>query len=260
MARDLFFNPAPKDERDLYLDLIKRCLLNWIYSDDERALISNSPLSPGDRLLGKAWPGFAHTMIGLRRLENIQQCVETILKDGIPGDLMEAGVWRGGATILMRAILQVHKISDRRVWVADSFEGMPPPDSQKYPHDEGLFLNQFPQLAVSLEQVKANFTKYGLLDEQVMFLKGWFKETLPTAPIEQLALLRVDGDLYESTMTTLTYLYPKLASGGFVIVDDFGDIAACREAVNDYREAQGIADPIVPVDWTGICWRRSSSS
>jgi O-methyltransferase len=91
----------------------------------------------------------------------------------------------------------------------------------------------------------------------VRFLKGWFRDTLPTAPVQRLALLRLDGDLYESTTDALTHLYPEVSPGGFVVVDDYGDIAACRQAVTDYRKAHGIEEPIVPIDWSGAYWRRS---
>ena len=90
-------------------------------------------------------------------------------------------------------------------------------------------------IAVSLDEVKANFSRYGMLDQPVHFLKGWFKDTLPTAPIERLAILRLDGDMYSSTFDALKHLYPKLSRGGFVIVDDY-HIDACRKAVTDFRE------------------------
>ena len=152
--------------------------------------------------------------------------------------------WRGGATIFMRAVLKAYGVTDRYVWVADSFEGLPPPETGKYPHDAGDRLHEARELAVSLEEVKANFERYGLLDDQVRFLKGWFRDTLPAAPIERLAVLRLDGDMYESTMDTLVNLYPKLSEGGYAIVDDYGAIPACRQAVNDYRSANAITEKI----------------
>ena len=97
---------------------------------------------------------------------------------------------------------------------------------------------------------------YGLLDDQVVFLRGWFKDTLPAAPISALSVLRLDGDMYASTMDALSALYPKLAPGGFCIVDDYGAIEACRQAVTDYRNAHGIAAEMVPVDWTAVYWRK----
>jgi len=157
----------------------------------------------------------------------------------------------------MRGILKAYGISDRRVWVADSFAGLPPPDREKYPADSGDILHTIPQLAVSLDDVKANFARYGLLDEQVRFLKGWFKDTLPSAPIERLAVARLDGDMYESTMDALNALYPKLSPGGFLIVDDYGSVAACAQAVTDYRQRHGIDETIQKIDNDGVFWQRA---
>jgi O-methyltransferase len=240
----------------LYLDLLKRCLLNMIYPGAEYAYTLGQPFEEWIRLEGRDWPPFAHTMIGWLRLDSLQNCAEAALRDNVPGDFLEAGVWRGGAAILLRGVLRAYAITERRVWLADSFAGLPPPDPVRYPADAGLNLHQFPQLAVSQDDVRANFARYGLLDEQVMFLPGWFRETLPAAPVQRLALLRVDADLYESTTDALTHLYPKVSPGGFVIIDDYGDIPACRQAVTDYRRAHCIEEPIVPIDWTGAYWRR----
>jgi O-methyltransferase len=113
-------------------------------------------------------------------------------------------------------------------------------------------------LAVSLDEVKNNFSRYGLLDQQVIFLKGWFKNTLPDASIHQIAVLRMDGDMYESTIDALNNLYSKVSVGGFVIVDDYNYIDSCKQAVNDFREAHGIQDEIITIDWTGVYWKRSS--
>jgi O-methyltransferase len=235
------------NSRDLYLDLMMRSLTDWLYDEfDERV-----------RGEGLDWPARAHTMIGLKRLANVRECVESVLADGIPGDLIETGVWRGGTTIFMRAILKVHGVSDRVVWVADSFAGLPAPDEARYPHDRGLTLHRFPQLAVTLEQVQDNFRRYDLLDDRVRFLKGWFRDTLQDAPIDRLAILRLDGDLYESTIQALEGLYDRLSAGGYVIVDDYNAIAACRQAVHDFRAQRGINDPIRPIDWAGVYWRRS---
>src|SRR5690606_20132890 len=124
------------------------------------------------------FPSQAHSMIGLRRMENIQWCVEQILTDAIPGDLIETGVWRGGATIFMRGLLAAYGVTDRIVWVADSFAGLPQPDLEHYPQDKG-WQRLAKQLAISEEEVRNNFARYQLLDDQVHFLAGWFNETLP---------------------------------------------------------------------------------
>lgn len=243
----------PDDARLLYLDLMKRCTLNLIYDEYEQRL---KPFDPAQRIEGREWPAMAQTMIGWKRLENIQTCVEDILDQDIPGDLIETGVWRGGALIFMRAVLKAYGVEDRSVWGADSFQGLPQPDAALYPVDEGDLTYTYKELAVSLDEVRTNFEKYGLLDNQVRFLQGWFRETLPSAPIEKLSLIRLDGDMYESTYVALESLYPKLSRGGYLIVDDYGAISACRSAVQDFRQSHNVSEEIIPIDWTGIYWQR----
>jgi hypothetical protein len=235
----------------LYLDLMKQCLTDFINRYHEEIADLKA------RQEGRNWPKNAYTMIGLKRLDNIEFCIQEIIAHRIPGDLIETGVWRGGATIFMRAVLKALAVSDRAVWVADSFAGLPPPRPDQYPADRDSRLYTNRELVVSLDEVKRNFEQYGLLDGQVRFLPGWFRDSLPMAPIHSLALLRLDGDMYESTMDALTYLYPKISLGGYVIVDDYGGISACRQAVQEYRERHGITDPILSIDWTGVFWKRT---
>jgi O-methyltransferase len=219
-------------------------------------VVTRHRFDPALRMEGRDWPSDAETMIGIKRLENVRACVTDVLERGVPGDLLEAGVWRGGTAIFMRAILKAHGDTTRTVWAADSFQGLPKPDAQRYPADANDQHWQFARLVITLDDVKENFRKYGLLDDQVRFLVGWFKDTLPGAPIERLAVLRLDGDMYESTMDTLNALYPRLSPGGYVIVDDYGALANCRAAVDDYRARHGIAEEIRTVDWSGIYWQR----
>jgi O-methyltransferase len=219
-------------------------------------LVHPRSVTAEQREQGSVLPGYAHTMIGLKRLDNIQFCVETVLHAGVPGDLIETGVWRGGACIFMRAILAVHHVKDRKVYVADSFDGLPKPDAEIYPVDRGDSHHRKRYLAISQEEVAENFRKYGLLDDQVVFLKGWFKDTLPTAPIHRLAVLRLDGDMYGSTMEALNHLYPKLSRGGFCIIDDYG-LRRCRQAVDDFRKTHAIDSELKTIDWTGRYWRKS---
>jgi O-methyltransferase len=206
---------------------------------------------------GRDWPARAHSMIGLKRLDNLQYCAETVICEGVPGDLIETGVWRGGACIFMRAILKAYGEKRRTVWVADSFAGLPPPDPDTYPADANDPHHTYSRwLAISKEEVERNFRRYGLLDQQVRFLKGWFKDTLPDAPIKQLAVLRLDGDMYESTIQALDALYHKLSPGGFVIVDDYF-LKPCAQAVHDFRRAHSIDDEIIDIDGIGSYWRRA---
>ena len=271
--------PADPALASLYIELLKGCLSRELFIAEEPhdvrldAELAEQWLPQlrsrqwrlvsigGDRegrAEGRDWPPFAETMIGRRRLDNLVDCVTRALRDDVPGDLIETGVWRGGSTILMRGVLAAWSDRERRVWVADSFQGVPVPDAKRYPADREVRLDGISTLEVSLEAVQANFARYGLLDDQVVFLPGWFKDTLATAPIEALSVMRLDGDLYESTMDALVALYPKLSVGGFVIVDDYGGIDACRAAVTDYRNSEGIDEPIRAIDWTGIYWRRES--
>jgi hypothetical protein len=241
----------------LYLDLLEKCLLNTIYQDAPNDPWSGGRYHPELRADGRDWPSQAHTMIGARRLRQLRQACEQVLWDQIPGDFIETGVWRGGACILMRGVLQAYDDRRRRVWCADSFEGLPPPDAERYPLDSNDSHHAFDQLRVSLEQVRANFERYDLLDEQVQFLQGWFHDTLPAAPIKRLAILRLDGDMYASTMQALEALYDKVSPGGYVIVDDYGAVPSCQAAVHHFRSRKQINERIIPIDWGGVYWRKT---
>jgi O-methyltransferase len=236
-----------------FLYLLRRLLL--IANID---LVRPYRMDPDKRLGGLDWPPDAETMIGTKRLQNLRDCVRTVVQDEIPGDLIETGVWRGGACIFMRGALKAYGDNSRTVWLADSFQGLPRPNAEKYPEDAAdTHWKRSDVLGISLDQVKSNFARYHLLDDRVRFLKGWFSETLPTAPIQSLAILRLDGDMYESTMDALSSLYPRLSPGGFVIVDDYFYTKSCEAAISDYREANGIVDPIIKIDDDAVFWRRS---
>jgi len=285
--------PARKDEATaLYLDLLKGCLTRDLFPEQEVIDITwwregdfydtpeavwevlrphgwrlvRRPDRRTDQRHGLAFPLHAETMVGRDRLDNVQSIVETVLDEAIGGDIVETGVWRGGTVIFMRALLKAYGVLDRTVWVCDSFQGLPEPDPTRYPHDETMQIDDAGTrsmfdglLSVPADTVRANFARYGLLDDQVRFLEGWFSDTLPDAPIEQIAVLRLDGDLYESTMDALVNLEPRVAPGGFVVVDDYGSIGACQQAVTDYREQHGIDDEIHIVDWTGAYWRKGGA-
>jgi O-methyltransferase len=250
--------PMPVDVHSYRSRLVKYAVLRGLSTVLARRgfqLVKHRPILEADRIEGLMWPSYAVTMIGLRRLDNLQRCVETVLGEQIPGDLIETGVWRGGACILMRAVLASQGVTDRRVFVADSFKGLPRPDPQSYPADRGDLHHAVRYLAVSRAEVEDNFRRFDLLDHQVVFLEGWFKDTLRSAAIDRLALMRLDGDMYESTVQALEALYPKLSAGGFCIVDDYA-LAGCRRAVDHFRSANGISTPLEVIDSTGRWWRK----
>lgn len=242
--------------RKLYLDMVQKCIINVIYEDPNQSRWAAHEYNDKLREYGRDWPSLAHSMIGNARMTNLRQIVEHVIEHRVPGDLIETGVWRGGACIMMRAILKAYGVTDRRVWVADSFCGLPAPNPG-IAADAGDLHHTFRELAIPLEQVQSNFARYDLLDDQVRFLKGWFCDTLPGASIESLAVLRLDGDMYGSTMDALVSLYDKVSPGGFIIVDDFGAVLGCRKAIEDFRAKQGITDPIANIDGYGVFWQKS---
>ena len=245
------------EAQSIYLDIIQKCLINTIYEDPPQDKWSGGKYNLKIRDRGLDWPSKAHTMIGNQRMTNLRKLTEYVINHNIPGDLIEAGIWRGGACIYLRAILKVYGITDRVVWCADSFEGLPEPVPEKFPQDTGDIHHTFEALKVSLEEVKNNFAKYDLLDKQVKFLKGWFKDTLPNVPIECLSILRLDADMYQSTAEGLIYLYDKVSPGGYVIVDDYGAVEGCRTAVKDFRKQRDITNPIQNIDGIGVYWQKS---
>lgn len=248
------------DER--YLDLVERALLDELHGESrlERMLSGAAtrlrhPWKTRD--WRNFWPVRAHTMIGRARLSSLRQMTEATLREGVPGDYIETGVWRGGACILMRAVLAAHGVTDRRVFVADSFEGLPRPDRDRYPRDRGDRLFSFSELAVSEAEVRRNFETYGLLDAQVVFLKGFFRDTLPPLKGHRFALIRLDGDMYESTHDALTNLYDGLSPGGYVVVDDYGILDACKQAVHDFLSTRGLDPRIEPIDHACVWWKKA---
>jgi hypothetical protein len=240
--------------RTAYLDLMRDSLIGRLNED---------PPLPGSKLEGYKddfreqgwdWPSKAPSMIGARRMTNVRSECERVIRERVPGDFMETGVWRGGACIMMRAVLAAYQIADRKVIAADSFTGFPTPSEAP---DLEFPFHAYKEFAASLDDVKAAFARYHLLDDQVVFLQGLFKDTLPTAPVEKLAVLRLDGDMYESTRDGLVNLYHKLSPGGTLIADDYFLFESQRQAVNEFRAAHCISDPIVQIDHYGGYWVKS---
>ena len=213
-------------------------------------LVYETPFDARRRAEGRDWPMFGYTMVGHARLDHVQACIEDVVSRGVPGDLVETGVWRGGTVIFMRAVLKVLGVTDRTVWVCDSFDGLPPPEVADEPD-----LSRVEFLKVSLERVVENFRRFDLLDDRVKFLRGWFAETLPAAPIGPIAVLRLDGDLYRSTWDVLDALYDRVSDGGYVIIDDYHSWPSCRQAVTDFLAHRRLAPALRTVDWTAVYWQ-----
>lgn len=235
-------------------DSIRNKIFTKHISDDIVSEYENYPI-PEVRLTGKDWPDNAETMIGYERLTNLEKCLFECIENKIDGDFIETGVWKGGACIFAKYIINLNN-SNKKVFVADSFEGLPAPNNELYPQDKTSNHHLIDVLKVSLEDVMYNFKKYDLLDDGVIFLKGWFKDTLINIKQEQkFCIIRLDGDMYESTMDALENLYPKLTKGGYIIIDDFC-LNPCVEATNDFRKKYGITTPILHADFTGVYWKK----
>lgn len=239
--------------RQTYLNLLENALTGVLYGDKPMIGENYDPIT---RSLGRDWPSLAQTMIGTARMRNLRHICETAILDDIPGDFIETGVWRGGACIYMRGILKAYGDTERRVFLADSFRGLPVPNPEVYPADYGDPHHSYHQLVVSRQDVEANFRHYGLLDDRVVFLEGWFKDTLPSAPVERLSVLRLDGDMYESTILALDSLYHRVSPGGFIIIDDYF-LQPCAKAVDGFRESHGIVAPLLPIDGWSVWWRKT---
>ena len=275
---------------NLYIELLKKAITNSLYGWDDNAPPTPRELADAQNALDRAFSKFgnmvtseehrdaarmlcmtpeqmvgthranakrAHALTAMSGVENLQRCVEAVIHDKIPGDLMECGVWRGGLCVFMAGLVKAHN-EDRQIWVADSFEGLPKPDPAVNLQDAVLHeLLGANTLSVSLEEVQDTFRRYDLFDNCVRFLPGWFDQTIPSAPVERLAVLRIDADYYESTQTCLAHLYPKLAVGGFLILDDYGLPLGERQAVDEYRQAHGITDRLEQVNNQEFFWRKT---
>jgi O-methyltransferase len=241
--------------RDKYIDLLRDSLSDACF---EVTIDSNgNKIYPDPIENGQVWPSKAVTMIGIKRLNNIKDLLTDVIQKGIPGDFLEAGIWRGGALIFARGVLDAFNCKNRSVIGCDSFQGLPPPNIQKYPLDVGDTLHTVKYLAVSQEEVKNNFIKFGLYDEKtVKFVPGFFSESLKGAlPFDKLAILRLDSDMYGSTIETLNALYDKVSPGGYIIIDDYA-LPGCHHATNDFLAQRNIKTPLEVIDWSGRYFKK----
>lgn len=222
----------------LFLDLLQKTLIDGVYR----------PFDPRD-----GFQPYAYSMISKERMADLRRCCETAIDEGIPGAFVETGICRGGALMMMAGVAKVFGDVTRPIYGFDSFNGVPRPYMEQ---DVGLNLFTFPELAVTRAQVERNFRNLDLWGDNIHLVEGWFKDTLAVTETGPIAVLRLDGDLYSSTLEALEALYPRLSPGGFILIDDAGDIPQCRQAVEEYRAAHGITEEIQHSDWSGWWWRK----
>merc|ERR1712194_78759 len=200
------------------------------------------------RIKAGDWTNAGDTMVGCKRIDTIFHLLNIVTKLDIKGDYIETGVWRGGASVFAKAALTVLEPDSTRVfYVCDSFRGLPPGDKKLDNGDIGW--DNYDYLEVAPDTVANNFIKYGVLDSNVVFVKGFFNETMPplSKNIQMLSVMRLDGDMYESTVDVLYHLYDKLSIGGYVIMDDWFGFPA-SVAGEDFFKVHGINPKIVDVD------------
>lgn len=197
-------------------------------------------------LYRRLWDG-GYTMLPARRGRTLHRLAATVEREGVPGDLVDCGVWNGGSSVLLSAAAP-----SRNIWCFDSFEGLPEPgplDGERGHERGGTIVG-------SEERVRDAFARHAD-PARIRIVRGWFADTFPVvAPgIDRVAVLHVDGDLYESVRLTLETFYDKVSPGGFVVADDYGGWEGAGVAVDEFRAARGIRSPLVPVDASGCYWR-----
>jgi hypothetical protein len=233
---------APSSNRDAYIDLIKRSVTNYAYLGGDVAFENFHCVTHYDIPQGQ-WKidplARPITLLTRSQLDLVEQAVLDVEARGVPGDFIEAGVWRGGVIILMRALLNAHAISGRRVFAADSFAGIPKNvRARNDPVD--LWSDRW---VASLAEVQQNIARFGLLDDRIAFVEGFFADTLKTLAGERFALIRLDSDSYDSVEESLVHLYPLLSYGGVIIIDDW-HLVGCKAAVLNYRSRHNIGEEI----------------
>lgn len=242
--------PGKSHPADLYFDLLRDILLNVFYQN-----LVDKCLAHGEEY---SWAGrFCYSGIGFDGLNNIRYCCEDVIANKIPGAFLEAGVWRGGASIYMAAISKFWK-EDRKVWVLDGFQGMPKPNPN-CPHEITDY-SDLTGLVVSLAEVRQAFSKFNVL-EKAIFVPGWFHDSVPELEVDQISVLRLDNDYYESTLLTIKKFYPKVPVGGWIIIDDYDCVPGAKTAIDQFRDEFQIKDQMYRMNKTGntgVYWKKSA--
>jgi hypothetical protein len=248
--------PNPSEIVNKYLKLIEMAVTGSLTDEAGRCngfargcpLAELLPYNATLRQEGNDWPPFGHTMVGHARLQNIRDALFDIALKGVPGDFAELGVWRGGSCIFAKAIINTTpELEGRKVHVFDAFETLPP----------NAYGENYKFLATREDTVRHNFAKYGVLDDNVMFYKGLFNNTVPQfyrdslSTSLQISVLRIDGNYYDSYQDALYYLYGLVPVGGWVIFDDYYSHPDVQAAWADFSSAQGVAATVTRIDVHG---------
>lgn len=210
-----------------------------------------------------------HSLVGVGGLEVTYKAVNDVCKRDILGDIVELGVARGGCAALMAKVIfdeELNEKMQRKLWLFDSYEGLPEPTDMDFNPEfgdgTGEHIRPLPKGSClgQLDEVKSlMFDKNDFPKDKIIFVKGWFNETVPVIKkdIQQIAVLRIDGDWYESTKCCLENLYDKVTSGGCIIVDDYQSCYGCRRAVDEFIRNMEL-NPEIKFDGRGGCFFEKS--
>jgi O-methyltransferase len=219
-------------------------------------------LHPSNLLL--SWRVHGHTYLTMAGLVNIRTLARLADKEAIEGAFVECGVWRGGCAGIMGRFAEA---SGRRLWLFDSFEGMPEATTRDIGKEanelacgrkDGRLIPVGTNVA-SLEDVKELLHhRFGLRPTTVVFRKGWFQHTVEAsrAEVGPVAILHIDADWYESTRVCLEGLYNNVAKGGFIVIDDYGFFPGCKAAVDDFLARRNLDVQLITVDDTVVYFRK----
>jgi hypothetical protein len=201
-----------------------------------------------------------YTMTSVERLKSLIDAVNYVSTNGIEGDFVECGTWKGGSVMCMQKKLIELNQTNRKFWVFDTYEGMPEPDEldKNFKQTSAQQLMNEEEKEKSLtwaysnyEETTGNILSTGYPKEKINFVKGLVEDTIPQTPIDKIAILRLDTDWYSSTKFELEHLYPKLVKGGVLIIDDYGHWEGCRKAVDEYFTNNNIPIFMMRIDYTG---------
>lgn len=202
-----------------------------------------------------------YTMTSKERMFALYESVNYVLDNEIPGDFVECGVWKGGSSIMVGLILKERGITDRKLYLYDTFDGMSAPDQNDEDHsgvsaqahlDANKKEDQTSVWCYSgIDEVKSNCEKLGIDSSNLKFVQGKVEDTIPQTIPTNICLLRLDTDWYESTKHELDHLYPILSEKGVLIIDDYGHWKGCRKAVDEYFAKHKVKGLMNRIDYTG---------
>jgi len=201
------------------------------------------------------------TMTSAERIYALIKSTEYIIDGKIEGDFVECGVWKGGSIMAIIQTLLNYGENSRSIYLFDTFEGMPAPQDIDVFHTGESGMLMFEKVKINqkssnwchatLEEVQRNVFELNYPKDNIYFVKGLVEDTIPKCIPEKIALLRLDTDFYSSTKHELEFLYPKLVSGGVLIIDDYGCWAGCRKAVDEFFERKQTKLLLNRLDHTG---------